>query len=747
MSRSGRRAAPFLALAALVCFAAGAPAQIREAPGASTQSPGIDGAALLRDVAQLASPSFEGRLTGSPGSTRAQAFILQRFAALGVQPLNGSHEQRFSFTPADRDRGGRAADARNILGLVPGTSLRDEYVVVSAHYDHLGIRNGQVYPGADDNASGVAALLALAGWFRAHPAPRSIVFAAFDGEEQGLQGSKHFVAHPPIPLSQIRAVINMDMLGRGDANVLHVAGTAHYPALARFVEEAARGRAIGVAFGHDRPGRGDEQDWTQSSDHAPFHAAGIPFLYFAVEDHRDYHQPSDTAERIPLRFYREAVEVVLSTVSRVAAAPGLGAIRRGAQGGTLTAQEQVIVAAVDAGVPEALALLERVVNINSGSMNFPGVQKVGEAFAAELTALGFATRWVDGAPFGRAGHLVAQRAGKGPRVLLIGHLDTVFEPASPFQRFERIDERTARGPGVIDMKGGDVVMVSALKALAAARALDGLQLTVVLTGDEELAGQPLAAARAALVQAGQTADIALGFENGPGNPRTAVIARRGAVRWKLRVTAKPGHSSQIFREDLGSGAIFEAARVLEAFRTTLAGEPHLTFNPGVILGGGSVELDGAAGRGTTAGKENVIAAEAVVIGDLRALSAAQFEHARTRMQQIAARALPHTEATLTFEEGYPPLAPAPGNERLLALYDAASRDVGAGPVTAVDPDRAGAADVSFIAPYVPMILDGIGLMGHSDHTPGETADLSTLPSQTKRAALLLHRISRGAAGL
>ena len=412
-------------------------------------------------------------------------------------------------------------------------------------------------------------------------------------------------------------------------------------------------------------------------------------------------------------------------------------------GGALSPQEQAIVAAVDASSSDALALLERVVNINSGSMNFAGVRAVGDVFRAELESLGFTTRWIDGSAFNRAGHLVAERKGRGPHVLLIGHLDTVFEPESPFQRFERLDEGTARGPGIIDMKGGDVVMIQALKALKSAGELDRLHVSVVLTGDEELTGAPLSAARAALVAAAEGAEIALGFEDGPGDPRTAVIARRGTTGWQVRVRAKAAHSSQVFRKDVGYGAIYEAARILNEFREALAGEEHLTFNPGVILGGTAVDLDTEAARGAASGKENVIAEHAVIMGDIRTLSIDQLERAKTRMQAIVASPLPHAQSTLTFEEGYPPLAPADGNRRLLSMYDQASRDVGAGPVTAVDPDRAGAADVSFVAGRAAMILDGIGLMGHSDHTPQETADLTTLPSQTKRAAVLLHRIAQG----
>jgi glutamate carboxypeptidase len=412
----------------------------------------------------------------------------------------------------------------------------------------------------------------------------------------------------------------------------------------------------------------------------------------------------------------------------------------------LSPEEQRIVTSVDAGNAAALTLLERVVNINSGTMNFDGVREVGGVFRAELDALGFTTRWVDGAPFNRAGHLVGERRGTGPRVLLIGHLDTVFEADSPFQRFDRLDADTARGPGIIDMKGGNVVMIHALKALHHAGALDTLNLSVVLTGDEELTGEPLSAARAALVNASEGADVAIGFEDGPGDPRTAVIARRGTTGWQLRVRAKPAHSSQVFSKDVGYGAIYEAARILDAFRQKLAGEEHLTFNPGMILGGTSLEFDAARARGTASGKENVVAEHAVVSGDIRTLSIEQLESAKARMRNIVNDSLRHAESTLAFDEGYPPLAPSDGNRRLLELYDQASRDVGAGPVTAVSPDRAGAADVSFVAPHVKMILDGVGLMGHSDHTPQETADLRTLPSQTRRAAILLFRIGRGAAG-
>ena len=406
--------------------------------------------------------------------------------------------------------------------------------------------------------------------------------------------------------------------------------------------------------------------------------------------------------------------------------------------------ERAIVSAVDAGNARALSLLEQAVNINSGTHNFAGVRAVGDLFRKELDALGFKTAWVDGAAFKRAGHLVADHPGRGPRILLVGHLDTVFEPDSPFQKFERIDDRTARGPGVIDMKGGDVVILAALEGLKSAGALDAMNIVVVMTGDEEDAGDPQEAARKPLVDAAEGAQYALGFEDGPGDPRYAVTARRGTSSWKLQVKGKTGHSSQIFRPDIGYGANYELARILDGFRRKLAGEPHLTFNPSLLLGGTALDVDEVLSRGNASGKTNVIAERAVAIGDLRTLSKEQLQHARDTMKAVVAEApLAQTEATLTFEDGYPSLPPTDGNAKLLAEYDRASRDLGFGPVAAVSPDRAGAADVSFISGQVKSIIDGVGLMGHDDHSPGETANLSTLPSQTKRAALLLYRLTQG----
>jgi len=409
----------------------------------------------------------------------------------------------------------------------------------------------------------------------------------------------------------------------------------------------------------------------------------------------------------------------------------------------LTASEHAVVRFVDAHDADARALLHRVVDINSGTENLAGVRAVGEVFRAEFNALGFVTRWVDGAAWHRAGHLVAEHRGPGPRLLVIGHLDTVFAPDSPFQKLQMVDADTARGPGVIDMKGGDVIILQALKALASADLLKTLNVVVVMTGDEEAPGRPLSTARAALVGAAKGAAAAIGFEDGDGDPAHAIVARRGTTSWVLRVTGTPAHSSQIFSPEIGPGAIFEAARMLTAFRDTLATEAHLTFNPGAIVGGTTADLDPAAAKGSAFGKTNVVAEHAIVIGDLRALTTAQFDHAMSAMRAIVAAPSPRTSAALAFDDGYPPLAPSPGNDQLLAAFNGASLDLGLGSVSAVSPDKAGAADVSFVAGEVPMILDGVGLKGHDDHTPGETADLRTLAQQTKRAAVLLNRLSRG----
>ena len=457
-----------------------------------------------------------------------------------------------------------------------------------------------------------------------------------------------------------------------------------------------------------------------------------------------------------MKFYRISL-FALAAASAACAAPAMQSQSPAPTGtwpspvgakptSALDARERAIAASVDRNERQGLELLERLVNINSGSMNFAGVRQVGDILRAELDKLGFETAWIDGAPFGRAGHLVAERTGKGPRILLIGHLDTVFEPSSPFQKFERVSDTTARGPGVTDMKGGDVIILQAMSALKQVGALDSMSITIVFTGDEESSGEPLSLARAALIEAAKKSQYALGFEDGAGDPRTAVVSRRGSTSWILESTGIPAHSSQIFRSDIGAGAIFESARVLNELRTQLGGKQYLTFNPGYALGGTEVKEDSTEAGGTASGKSNVVSKATRIFGDIRAISPAQLDSAQKTMHAIAAASLPQTTSKFTFDDGYPPLAPSDGNRRLLAAYDKVSRDLGLWPVVAVDPMRAGAADVSFTAPYVPAAMDALGLSGWDGHTDKETADLRMFAPQTKRAAILIYRLATGKAG-
>ena len=414
---------------------------------------------------------------------------------------------------------------------------------------------------------------------------------------------------------------------------------------------------------------------------------------------------------------------------------------------TLTETEVKIISSIDKNHSESLSLLEKVVNINSGTMNFEGVKRVGDIFAKEFVDLGCKSEWIDGKPFNRAGHLLATCGSKqskfnGAKLLLIGHLDTVFASNSEFQSYNKVDEQFVSGPGIVDMKGGDVIIIEALKALKENGVLDRLQVKVIMTGDEEKRGSPYDVATLAMVNAGKWADIALAFENGDSNPKTAVVSRRGSTRWQLDVVGRPAHSSQIFRDKYGYGSIYEAARILNAFRTQLSTQENLTFNPGVIVGGTDVIYDPSLTKGSSFGKNNVIAQSTIVSGDIRALTPKQLIEAQADMQKIVAENLNKTSATLTFFSGYPPMSPNEGNHRLLSLYSKASIDLGFGKVTAVDPRKAGAADVSFVAEHVDMALDGLGLMGSGGHTIKEVADIRTLDSQTKRAAILMYRLSK-----
>lgn len=407
----------------------------------------------------------------------------------------------------------------------------------------------------------------------------------------------------------------------------------------------------------------------------------------------------------------------------------------------LTELENKIIAIAERDKESAIALLARTVNINSGTMNHLGVKAVGEVFAEEFQHLGLTTTWHDMSEVNRAGHLFAETAGEsGSRcLLLIGHLDTVFELDSPFQKFDRQGDH-ATGPGVNDMKGGDVVILYALKALKEVGVLDDLNLIVALIGDEEKSGSPKSISRYHLIEASKRCDIALGFEIAT-SLNAATVARRGSSGWRLDVTGKRAHSAGIFNDEVGSGAIFEAARILNQFHEQLTDEKYLTFNPGVILGGTDVDYDPSQNKGGTFGKTNVVSQSVVVHGGLRTISPAQEASARARMKAIAENNhLPKTSAQITFQDGYPSMPPTEGNMAVLANLSGVSVDLDQGEVVAFDPGKRGAADVSFVAGYVD-VIDGVGAEGNGAHTLDESIDLATLPLLIQRAAILIHRLS------
>ena len=407
----------------------------------------------------------------------------------------------------------------------------------------------------------------------------------------------------------------------------------------------------------------------------------------------------------------------------------------------LTVDEHRMIAWIDAHTDDAIALLEETVNIGSGTMNHDGVRQVGVIMRRELDALGLETEWIDMPPeTNRAGHLFARNEGEGKKFLLIGHLDTVFEADDDFQSYTR-DGDTARGPGVEDMKSGNVIIVYALKALQEIGALEDLAVVAAYIGDEEKPGKPLTLVRKDLIDAGKWADVSLGFESAMTFDDTdwATVARRSSSGWTLKVTGRQAHSSGIFSDDSGAGAIFEAARILNAFYEEVRGEEHLSFNAGTIQGGTDVEYDQQLNRGTTFGKTNVIPRSVVVHGGIRTIADEQLHRARDKMRAIVAQSLPHTSTTIEFVDGYPAMSPTDANRRMQAVLSDINIDLGRGPMPALDPSLRGAADISFVAPYSDG-LAGLGALGSGGHTPNESLDLSTMSLAIKRAAILIHRL-------
>jgi glutamate carboxypeptidase len=409
---------------------------------------------------------------------------------------------------------------------------------------------------------------------------------------------------------------------------------------------------------------------------------------------------------------------------------------------TLSSTERRMREWVQAHTAAQTAFLEKVVNINSGTLNVAGVKAVGDEFAREFKALGFETRWIDMPPeMKRSGHLFAEHKARkrsrntGKTVLLIGHLDTVFEGEG--QKWTVVDDSTAKGAGSSDMKGGDVVILYALKAMKAAGTLDDTNIIVALIGDEESSGDPDSVSRRDLVEAAKRSQAILAFEGDAGK---ATVARRGSSSWILSVTGRQAHSSGVFSPGTGHGAIYEMSRILNEFRDSLSSEQYLTFNPGVVVGGADVKYDSASVSGSASSKINIVAPSAYAHGDLRFLTREQLLRARERMKEIVSRSLPQTSASISFYDGIPSMPPTPGNFGLLAVLDTVTRALGHGPTEALDPGLRGAGDISYVSQYAPS-LDGLGVDGSRSHTPDETVNLRSIPRSTERAAVLINRLA------
>jgi glutamate carboxypeptidase len=426
----------------------------------------------------------------------------------------------------------------------------------------------------------------------------------------------------------------------------------------------------------------------------------------------------------------------------------------------LTTQEQMIADAVNTHLSDDQSFLEQLVNINSGTMNSAGVIAVKDQMQPRLEALGFKVRWMPMQSLtNRAGDLVAEHPcptgeGKcGKRFLLIGHMDTVFEPASSFQKYAILpntDGKRATGPGISDMKGGLVIMLAALEALHDTGALDHTEIRIVLSGDEERTGNPVEVARRDMIAAAKKSDIALEFEpsvplsGAHGEQDSISLGRRSSTTWHLETTGISGHSSQIFGDRLGYGAIYELSRILDSFRRDLR-EEGLTYSVGIVLGGATANSNADQTGGDATGKANVIAAKAIATGDIRTLSNEQTERVESKMKAIVAQHLAKTDATIRFDEGYPAMASTPANHELYKHWNDASIALGLGPVQEAGPMTRGAGDIAFVAPYLPGLV-GVGMIGEGTHAEGESAHLDSLARQAKRNAIFIERLSHQPSG-
>jgi len=407
----------------------------------------------------------------------------------------------------------------------------------------------------------------------------------------------------------------------------------------------------------------------------------------------------------------------------------------------LSKEEQQLTELIDKNYQETLALLEEVININSGSLNKEGVREVGRVFEREFQKIGFQTEWLElPTEVNRAGHFIATRKGtKGKKLFLIGHLDTVFEKDMPFSPFTYLNDSIATGQGANDMKGGNVLILASLKAMHELGLLDDRTITAYFPGDEESSGDVTISRKDFIARARQH-EIALAYETAQGFG-TVTVARRGASTWTLKTSGNQSHSSGVFRESVGYGAIYEAARILTEFQETLAGEQYLTFNPGQIIGGSDISYDAITGKGEALGKTNIVAREALVTGDLRFLGEAQKEAARVKMREIVGKHLNQTGAEITFKDGLPSMEPSEGNYGLAKILNQVSLDMGLGEVKPGDPGSRGAGDISFVAEFMDC-LDGLGASGSGAHTPGETINMKQYPDLIKRNTILLYRLTR-----
>ena len=409
-------------------------------------------------------------------------------------------------------------------------------------------------------------------------------------------------------------------------------------------------------------------------------------------------------------------------------------------GQSLNADEKKILKTIRTSLPRNLQLLEHIVNINSGTLNTKGVRMVGDSLRVAFDNIGFKTEWiVMPDSMKRAGHLVAYIKGrKGKKVLLIGHLDTVFEPDMQPNPYRKVNDSTVTGQGVEDMKGGDIIILAALEALHKNGLLNDVSITAYFTGDEEKSGSPVEQSRGDFIERAQQHDIALAFEGAMG--ATVATGRRGASGWQLKVYGKQAHSSGVFNNNYG--AIYEAARILNAFREQLANEQYLTFNPGIISGGAELNYDSSRITATVAGKTNIISPACIVQGDLRFLTQQQKDSARARMMRIVKNGnLPGTSAEISFSDGIPSMEPVKGNNHLANMLSKVSVDLGYELLKPGDPAGRGAGDISYVAKYVDA-LDGLGAEGWGGHAPGETMSLKTFERQVQRAAIFIYRLTR-----